>query len=223
MNWFLFLSLSFVLASYLCSLRVFWLDMPAIFRNFSFFLLFVFLGECFGIAWPRVIYRHTPFSQGNQWFYNYFHFFCYLFYLWFFYRLLESPVTKRVIGILAAAYTLFAVSNWLFGQGPVMLNTYTDLFACFMMVFLSIATYFQLLYAKEVIVLQRSPLFWISTGVLIYHLGSMMGLFLINVMNVISNERAQYVHIIIMFSAVLMYINYSIVFLCAKRICTGKP
>jgi len=222
MNWFLYLSLSFILVSYLCSLRIFGLkasspELHYLLRAFSYFLLFAFLAECFGIAWPRKIYLFTPFARSNQWFYNIFHFLSYLFYLWFFLRVLPLPGIKKAVRILSFIYLLVALINFTFIQGPLQLNTFTDLLACFIMVFLSIAYYYQLLYAKEIVPLQRDPIFWISTGLLIYHLGSMMGLFLINVMNVISNEKARNIHFIIQFSAVLMYINYSIAFVCMKK------
>ena len=217
MNWFLYFSLFIVLISFLSSLRAFSVHGDAVLRAFSWFLLFTFLGECFGVAWPRILYRHTSFSRGNQWFYTIFHFVSYVFYLWFFSKILHLPVIRRVIRVLFLLYLLWAVANYLFIQGMTQLNTFSDLLACFLMVFLSIAYYYQLLYAREVISLQRDPFFWICTGILIYHLGSMMGLFLINVMNMISNEKARHIHVIIQVSAVLMYANYSIAFLCMKK------
>jgi hypothetical protein len=218
MNWCLYFSLAIVLLSYLSSLRIFRLDSSSIaLKRFSLFLLFTFVGECFGIAWPRVLYLYTPFGRSNQWFYTVFHFFSYLFYLWFFFQLLTMRALRKTVRILSLIYILFALVNFLFIQKMLVLNTYSDLLACFIMVFLSIAYYYQLLYAKELVSLQRDPFFWISTGVFIYHLGSMMGLFLINVMNVISNEKAMDILLIIQVSAVLMYINYSIAFLCMKK------
>lgn len=217
MTWFLYLSLSIVLLSFISSLRIFKLDFPVVLKKFSFFLLFTFLAESFGIAWPRKIYQLTSFSRGNQWFYNIFHFLTYLFYLWFFYQILQLPRIKKAVRILSVLYILFALINYIFIQGVLQLNTFSDLFACFIMVFLSIAYYYQLLYAKEIISLQRDPFFWISTGIFIYHLGSMMGLFLINVMDIISNEKARHIHLIIQTAAVLMYVNFSIAFLCMRK------
>ena len=217
MNWFLYLSLFIIFLSYISSLRVFRLDMPLLFRQFSFFLLFVLLGEVFGIAWSKKIYQFTPFSRNNQWFYNFFHLFSYLFYLYFFYKVLQLPGIKKTVKLLAVFYILFALGNLIFVQGFMQFNTYTELLACFIMVFSSIAYYYQLLNGREIISLKNDAAFWISTGVLIYHLGGMMGLFLINVMNVISNEKARSIHLIIQVSAVCMYINFSIAFLCMRR------
>jgi hypothetical protein len=217
MHWIIYVSLSAIVLGYISSLKAFRLDMPMVQRYFSLFLLFVFLGELFGIAWPRTLYSLAGYPQSNQWFYNVFHFLSYLFYLWLFYRVLETDKLKKTIRTFAAVYILFALSNMIAVQGILILNTYTDLLACFIMVFLSLAYYYRLLHAPEIITLHRDFFFWVSTGLLIYHLGSMMGLFLINVMNAISNESARNIHLIIQLSAALMYINYSIAFLCLKK------
>jgi hypothetical protein len=217
MSWFVYLPLFVLFISYISSLRAFRLDMALPFRQFSFFLLFLFLGEVFGIAWPKILYRLTPFSRNNQWYYNLYHFCCCLFYLYFFYQILQSARMKKVIKTLTIVYILFVTINIIFIQGFMELNSYTELFNCFLVVFLSIAYYYQLLYAKEVISLKHDAMFWISTGLLIYHLGSMMGLFLINVMNLISNEKALSILYIIQFAALLMYLTFSIAFLCQKK------
>ncbi len=228
MNWFVYFSLFIILLSYLCSLRVFairnLLIAPAgtpgqLLRAFSYFLLFIFIGESFGVAWPRIIYHFTPFSRSNQWFYTIFHFFTYLFYLWFYLNILKLPRIRKTVRVFLVIYVLGAVLNFLFVQGPVQLNTFTDLMACFMMVFMSIAFYYQLIHASEFLRLQEQPVFWISTGLLIYHLGSMMGLFLINVMNAISEEKALDILLIIQISAILMYVSYAIT--CAMLIILG--
>lgn len=217
-NWFLYLSLSSVLFSFISSLRAFRLGMPKPFRYFSFFLLFVLLSEIFGVAWSKKLYQYTSFSRSNQWFYNIFHFLSYLFLLYFFSTILNRVVIRKMLRILVATYVVFALGNLIWGQGWIRLNTYTELLAGLIMVFLSISYYYQLLYAEEIISLQKEPAFWICTGILIYHLGTTMGLFIINVMNVIAIERARSILFIIQASAILMYINFSIAFLCRKKI-----
>lgn len=216
-SWFLYVAFLAILLSCISSLKAFRLDMPVIFKHFSFFLFFVFLGEIFALLWVKKLYQFTPFTRNSHWFYNIFHFVIYLFYLYFFHAVLLLPKVKKWIRLLAVAYAGVAIINFFFVQGPFRLNTYTELLACFIMVFLSIAYYYQLLYAKEIISLRRDTVFWLSTGILIYHLGSMMGLFFINIMNIISVEKAKSVHLIIQVASVLMSINFSIAFLCRKK------
>lgn len=228
MNWFTYVSLIIILLSYLSSTRIFTLKSltgtpgstpgyHVLLKRFSWFLLFTFLCESFGVAWPRVIYQHTPFTRSNQWFYILFHLASYLFYLWFFFNALSSAGAHKIVKIFLWVYIGFSAINYCFIQGPLQLNTFSDLFACFMMVFLCITYYYQLLRAPVFLPLHTQPLFWIITGLLIYHLGSMMGLFLINLMNFISIDQAMNILIIIQIAAILMYINYSIAFLCMKK------
>jgi hypothetical protein len=216
MHWVQLASILCVLISYLSSLRAFRLDMPLLFKQFSYFLLFVLLGELFGIAWPRWIYKLTPFGQTNAWFYNLFHICLYSFYLYFFFKILRSTRLKKTIMILFAVYLALAVTD-LFIQGLPKFNNYITVFVSFMMVFLSIVYYYQLLRSQEVILLRNDMAFWICTGLLIHHLGSAVGLFLIDLMNYYSDVAAQKVHRIIMGSAAVMYLTYSIGYLCHKK------
>jgi len=215
-NWILYLSLFIVMFSCICSLRSFMAGGERLLRLFSFFLAFTFLGEIFGIMWGAKLYHLTSLGRNNQWFYNIFHLFGYTFLMYFFYNILDQKRIKKVISRLVIAFLVFAMSNLLFFQGLMQLNTYTEVLACFIMVFMSIAYYYQLLDAPQLTQLSRDPFFWISTGVLIYHLGSVMGIFLINVMNIISSEKAKGIHTIIMFSSVAMYLNFSIAYLCRR-------
>lgn len=217
MNWFQYFSISVILISYLSSLRIFRLDKSPLLKLFSFFLLFLLLGELFGMAWSKWIWSKTGFTRSNQWFYNFFHAGTYSFYLYFFYKVLSVRYLKRWVQVMGAVYLMFVIYNLSFWQGVYQFNSYTELFSCFIMIFLSIAYYYQLLHAKEIIVLSRDPFFWISTGVLTYHLGSMMGLFLINVMNAISLDKARDIHLIIGFCGILMYLNFTVAFLCLKK------
>jgi hypothetical protein len=216
-NVLLYTSLAMILVSYLSSLNAFRLDMAKPFKQFSYFLLFVFICEAFGIAWPRWLYKLGDFPRENQWFYNLFHFATYCFYLFFFYRLLQMPKTKKAIFILGISYVLFASLNYVFFQGAFFLNTYTLMYSSSLMVFASLSYYYQLLRSKEVIRLKYDTGFWISTGILLFHLTSVMDHFLINIMGQLSKEKALIALYIIRFSALIMYLTFSIAFLCRKK------
>jgi len=216
-NVLLYSSLFMLLVSYLSSLNAFRLDMAKPFKKFSHILLFLFLCECFGIAWPRWLYKLFDLPQPNQWFYNIFYFFTYSFYLYFFYLLLQSPKAKKRILVLWIGYAIFAIFNYCFWQGYWELNTYTLLVSSSLTIFVCLNYYYQLLYAKEIVSLKRDTGFWISTGLLIYHLASTMGLFLINFMGNISHEKALYLLYATRSAALIMYINLSIAYLCHKK------
>jgi hypothetical protein len=220
-HWFLYAAILCVLVSYISSLRSFRLDMPLIYRQFSFFLLFVLMGELFAMAWSKWIYLCTPFGQSNQWFYNPFHMCSYLFYLYFFYIISRTARIRQIIKLLAIVYFLFAACN-LFIQGSKELNTYTSLLSAFMMVFLSISYYYQMLNEKEVVPLRSNMAFWISTGLLICHLASSMSTFLINVAAYYSTAAALKIHLIVMLAAMAMYLTYTIGYLCQRKQSSGK-
>jgi hypothetical protein len=130
---------------------------------------------------------------------------------------LSFPGIKRVIKALALLYVFFVAINLAVGQGVLKINSYTELLNTFMMVFLSITYYFQVLKTKEIIVIKHDIVFWISTGVLIYHLGSMLLLFLIEVVNTSLAANAWRLFIIVELSSMIMYLCFTIGFLWAKK------
>jgi hypothetical protein len=205
------------LISYISSLRAFRLDMPVLFKQFSFFLLFIVLVEGFAFSWSRGLYKYTSLGQINHSFYNIFHFLIYLFYLYFFHSVLKSPGIKYAIKIISAVYIVFVMINLVFGQGLFVLNSYTELFNTFIMVFLSISYYYQLLKAEEIVPVRNDLVFWISTGVLIHHLASMMSLFMINIINAFPKGKSQGIYLIVIFSAMVMYLCFTIGFLWTKK------
>jgi hypothetical protein len=203
--------------SFISSLNAFRLDMPVPFKQFSFFLLFTTLGEYFAYAWANGLNKLTAYDNTNQWFYNLFHIPLYLFLFYFFYRILHRPGIKRIIPVLAGLYFVFAVINLCFIQGILLLNSYSELLGSSMMIFLSLAYYYQLLMAKEVISVKRDPGFWISTGVFISYIGSILAISLINIMISISRQKAVHFMTFIILSGILAYLTFSMAFLCYKR------
>lgn len=217
MKWIIYLSVFTVLIAYLSSLRSYRLGLIPVFRNFSVFLLLVLLGEIFGIAWSRYLYRHTVFTRGNQWFYIWFHFLQFLFYLYFFYSVSKSRRWKRWISIVVLLFVLFSLTDYTFLHGPWQLNTWAEMLGSLLMVICSIAYYRQLLMAHVYVPLRNDTPFWVATGVLIYNLGSILGTLLINTMYRHSEKEAGNIHLIILISAILMYLTFTTGFLCRKK------
>jgi hypothetical protein len=119
--------------------------------------------------------------------------------------------------VLWIFYISFSFVN-LFMNGIMEFNGYNALLASFMMVFLCIAYYYQLLTAREIVTLKYDTTFWITTGMLIYHLGSGMNLFLITIFKIVASG----IHTIVLLAAIAMYLNYSIGYLCHKKTLSGK-
>jgi hypothetical protein len=215
--WLQYTAIGMLLVSYLSSLNAFRLDMPKAYKQFSFFLLFVVLGELFAYAWSNWLYELLGVLPYNQWFYNFFHLLSYSFLMYFFYQVLGLPKVKKIIPVLALVYIVFALINLFFIQGLEELNTRSELVASIILIFLSIAYYYQILLDKKIIPLLNNPLFWISTGVLVSNLGSILALYLINVIAKISMQKADTFLLLIQFAAILTSITFSIAFLCRTK------
>ena len=204
--------------SFLSSLRAFRLDLPRPFKYFSWFLLFVFFIELMAVVWPRIItFYYLDVSKENHWIYNIYIIPAYLFYLYFYYYFLRSSRVKKIIRITAIVFLFFGLLNLSFGQGLFIFNTYTVLIAGFLMIFLTLSYFYQVLYTKEVILLRRDPIFWISSGAFLFHLTSLLGLFFIVFLNNWYAKAAYATILIIKFASMAMYISYSIAFLCLKK------
>ncbi len=215
-NWLTYLSLLSIAISYISSLRAFRLDMIKPFKAFSFFLLFVLVGEVFAFSWKEKLYSYTSYTKNNLWFYNLFHLLIYPFYIWLFLQLVYLKNVRSIIKILWVAFYIFAAYNLIKGQGLYKLNSHTILFTGVIMIFLSISYYYQLLYAKNIITLKRDTGFWISTGLLINQLGSVLALFFISILGILSKDTTSNILLFVKISVLVMYITYSIAFLCHK-------
>jgi hypothetical protein len=215
--WLQYVLIAMILISYLSSLNAFRLDMAKPYKQFSYYLLFVSLGELFAFAWQEWLYRLTPFPKYTQWFYNGFHYISYLFIMYFFYQVLRSAGVRNVLKVMGILYAAFALINMLFIQGLIWLNSYSELLASVILIFSSVAYFYQLLFAKKVETIKNNPLFWISSGVLLSHLGSVLALYLINNMTTISLPRAYFFLSLIRLAGIFTYLIFLIAFLCQKK------
>jgi hypothetical protein len=216
-NWLSYLNLLAILISAISSLRSFRLDTSKAYRYFSIFLFVLFIADVFGFAWPRVLHYRFNLGQKTLWLYNPLRLLSYTFYACFFYSVLTNRKIKTVIKFLAAALIIFGVTNMLFIQKISAHNSYTALFGQFLMIFISVSYYYQLLKAKDIIVLHKDTVFWISSGLLIYNLCGSINYFLIDIMDFFSRDLAKKLHQTIMYFSVLMYLTFTIAFLCMKK------
>lgn len=213
-----YVNIIFMLISFISSLKAFRLDMPLIFKQFSYFLLFVFLCESFGIAWPKGISDIFHLGKPNQWFYNFFHVLMYSFYFYFFHRILVSAKLKKLVVVFFIVYIAVVIVNFS-RNGVYQFNLTNFQVAAFLMFFLSITYYYQLLSAREFVSLKNDIPFWISTGLMMYHLGSALELSLITYF---SKAAAEKIHMLVMLASLAMYLTYTIGYLCHKKPLSGR-
>lgn len=180
---------------------------PAVLRRFAWFLPATALVELAGLGLRKMGYT-------NHWLYNLYlpvHFF---FYSWLYYRLLLSSLMRRIItwssGVFAAVYLL----NLGVGPGLYAFNSYPYLVSSFLLVGWVLAYFQQLLRAGESISLVREPVFWISTGLLFFHLGHFLYLGLINYLLAVSLGWARRFMTISSLVNILTYSLFLVAFLC---------
>jgi len=214
-QYFQYAALFCVLISYISSLRAFRLDMPLLYKQFSFFLLFMFVGDGFGFSW-RWIHQYFGFTNNTHWFYYFFYIATYLFYLYFFHETLKLRWLKSLVKTSAVVYFIFTMILIYYLRFKGI--NYNYLFASVLMVFLSIAYYFQLLREKDPVPLKYDMAFWICTGIFIHHLGSSLLVFVSNILYSRSSALAHALFIIVPWSAIGMYLSYTIGYLCQKKL-----
>jgi hypothetical protein len=133
-----------------------------IFFSFAFFLFLSAIVEYIGWRMSAKYYHTLAL-------YNFFTFFEFIFYLFFFRALFDSPKIKRIIFIVIICYFICTLVNILFFQGRSTFHTYTYLLGCTLMVIFSIVYFNLLLRVPETGSLIKNPFFWIVAGLLVFY------------------------------------------------------
>lgn len=86
---------------------------------------------------------------------------------------LSAGNQKRYLLIATLIVFLFLI-NYLVGEGPTSMNTLAIICQQFINILLSCGLLFQLAIREEYISLSKEPMFWISAGLLIFSLGTLV-------------------------------------------------
>ena len=196
-------------------LKSFTLKWPWPFRIIAVFLWCTLAVETFAIAWKLKLYHTAYWSylQDNLWIYNAFIPVRHLFLLSFFYAILASPLTKRLIILSVIPFLCFAIVDYFFIQTPHEINSYTFSLANIITVLLSLNFFYQILKDKEIITLSASPQFWIVLGTFMYCSGTLPLFLFLNYLNKRPAIADSYFRINDALN-ILMYTLYLISFLC---------
>lgn len=175
-------------------------------RNFRYFLWFTVAVELLG-----TLLRLT--DHPNYWLYNLFMIISFLFYLHWYYTVLENKMLKQVIVLFAIIFLSVGVWN----ASKETVNSYYELTFVVGAVFTLVCTVFhfwQLLNSDEVLVVKHRLSFWISTGLLLFNMGMIPFMLLSDYFNFIGS--GYYVTTIVALN-VLLYGCYIIGFLWVKE------
>lgn len=135
---------------------------------------------------------------------------------------LKRKLLKKFSIRLIPIIVLFSLINILFLQGfAITFNTYTFLVGSFFMVLLCCFYFYESVQADSIdLQLSRQPFFWVSSGLLIFYLGSVIinALFEYLVSNGLKSESAEIYKIINQSLNVILYSSFCIAFyLCPNN------
>jgi len=131
--------------------------------------------EWFAILWKWELYK-GPFwnySLTNLWIYNAFVTIRHLFLLFFFKGILIAPYQKKVIVWTVAPFVTLGLINYIWGQTPFNINTYTIVSANTITIFFCLVFFNQVLKDKKLIALGTSTEVWLVLGLFFYHSGTL--------------------------------------------------
>lgn len=199
------------------SLKIFRLPWPRFFRLFSFFLVGTLITELFAVNWMLWLHSTTwwHFSKSNLWIYNIYYVPQYVLYYLFFYHALDKPVAQlRTFRFICLTVIIGGIGNLLFVQGIDELNTYTIILGSIGVIFFCFHYFRRELLQSSYVKPFQNPMFWITTGALIFHMTTLPYFVFINYLSKYSMKLAITLFTIILFLNIFMYSMYLIAFLC---------
>ncbi len=92
---------------------------------------------------------------------------------WVFHRVFESRGLKGFTMVAILACAAFSVINLFFIQGLSAINSYSLALGSMLLTVLALLFYYKIFREEKVQRLERYPLFWLSSGVLLYFAGNL--------------------------------------------------
>ncbi len=174
-------------------------------KAFSIFLLITLAVECVGYFLLKT----------NVWLFNIFTALEFVFYLLLFRHTLTSISQKKIIIFFIASTILASLGNMLFFQGLFKFNNYSYSYGCMLICICVIMYLLQLLHHSNPQPLTHIPMFWISTGLLIFYACNFFYMGLLNYLISVSMEIAKELFMIISVLNIVMYSLFSVGIICS--------
>ena len=203
----------------LASLRSFRAPWAPFYRIFSLFLIGTLCTEIFAVSWKFWLHEtrwwHLP--KSNLWIYNLYYIPQYISYYYFFYKAMEKGTIKRSIFLLTSSIVVVGgLFNIFFIQGVRELDTYTIIIGSMGVIFFCFCYMRQEPQHQTRWVAIKEPLFWISTGALVFHMAALPYFVFINYLSKHDIKLALSLFMIILFVNIVMYTTYLISFICSR-------
>ncbi|HAS43337.1 MAG TPA: hypothetical protein DCS93_22850 [Microscillaceae bacterium] len=123
---------------------------------------------------------------------------------WMYQFNLYKLYNRYVIPIIIILFSIFSIINSLFIQSIYTFNTHNRPLSNLLLIVFAISYYYKLLKELKIRYLERNPMFWINTGILIYYSGS---LFLFIFSNYIIKTRESWLLVWHIHSILNIFIN----------------
>lgn len=158
-------------------------------------------------------------NKSNLNFYNGYTIFVYCYYYLTIYWIIHSPKVKKLILYLLVLYPLVALFNIFFIQKATSFHTITYSLGGLIVVALCIYYFFELFQLSRTVNLLRQPAFWICSGLLFYY-SCTFPLYGVTNILYISAPQKVIINLMIVFQLldVLLYLSFTIAFLCRVRV-----
>lgn len=137
-------------------------------KPFLMLVIYIWLGVVFDLLGLLFMKNKIPTAYSN----NIYTLFQFSFLSWFFYLVNTKVKMRRMITSLGGFTLVFMLYNLLFFQGLGYRNSYSWAVAALILLFFSLLTLRSLGQDPTLDSMQRNPVFWVSTGVLIYFSGN---------------------------------------------------
>lgn len=147
---------------------------PRWLRYFPWYLIYTLLFEF--AAWA---YSHYT-KKSNHFLININELIEFLFYLFIFYKAFERKYLKRFTIYLTAVLLLFSCYNFIFGAGIWIFSSLNESVGTIFIIVCCLVYFYSLFGSEMDLNYFRIPMFWISTGLLFYHVGTFIYICLLN-------------------------------------------
>lgn len=175
-------------------------------KYFLFFLWYTFLIDLLGAVVGDV------FKQNNYWVYNSYIITSFLFYFGWYYTILRRQNFKKTVLVFAGVFIAVAIIS-LFLESWKEYHAFTFVVGAVFLLVLTLFHFHQLLNSDEVLIVKHKLSFWISTGLLLFYMGMIPLIFLIEYASI---ENINIIIILISLNLIL-YSLYIIGFSWTKK------
>ena len=181
--------------------------LPSYMKLLPFFLLLTFILEVIG-------WRMSQEGINNTIYFNFYSILFFIYYLFIIHQLLRSGWVKRILLYCMILYPLVSLMNIFFIQGPHVFHTMTYSIGSLLTLIFCVYFFYELFRIPHSINLKIHPGFWIVTGLLFFNACSLPFIGLANYIYQFSPLLISKLQFILSFLNILLYLLFTIAFLC---------